>query len=271
MIIYPPKINPEKEEKKITTFIKQTFTLNNKSKALVAVSGGVDSTASLFLTVKALGPKNVYALLLPSRLTDPIHLKQAQLAIKQIGLPPENYTTINIGSIIQKTWRIIKHYSTLARSENQKLNPLRLANLSARIRMILIYDHAKLLDALVIGTENLSEHLLGYYTRYGDEASDLEPIRHLYKTQVYDLARFLHMPPEILSKPPTADLWPSQSDEKELGFSYQAADPILYLKEQGKTEKEIISLGVEEKLVKMVFTQVKKMDFKHHVPYTISL
>ncbi len=266
-MIYPPKINPQKEVEKITTFIKQTFVSTEKGKALVPVSGGIDSATSLFLTARALGPENVLVLYLPAKSSDPIHLKDAKLAVKTAHIPEANCCLINIGSVVQKTWRIINHYASLSKLKDHQLNRLRLANLMVRIRMLIIYDQAKALDALVVGTENRSEYLLGYFTRYGDEASDLEPLRQLYKTQVYDLAKFLSVPQEIISKEPSADLWPGQTDARELGFSYQEADPILYLFKQGKTESEITKLGYRAETVKKVLTQIKSTQFKHQVPY----
>ena len=282
---YLPAINPQKEILKITNFIEKTFTSNNKTRALIAVSGGIDSATVLRLSAKALGPKNVFTLCLPTKTTNPIHLKHAQLAIQATKVLEENRVVIKIGGLIQKAWRIIKRSSnfhqqlvsqntqkTLPKTEKQQfnyLNRLRLANLAARIRMLIIYDQAKLLNALVVGTENYSEHLLGYFTRFGDEASDLEPIKHLYKTQIYQLARSLKIPPIILTKEPTADLWPGQTDAQQLGFTYAQADPILYLHQQTKTEKEIIKLGYQEKLVKKVLNQVKQNHFKHLVPYAI--
>ncbi|MBI2190192.1 MAG: NAD(+) synthase, partial [Candidatus Levybacteria bacterium] len=106
---------------------------------------------------------------------------------------------------------------------------IRLGNIMARVRMILLYDLAKKHQALVCGTENRSEYHLGYFTRFGDEASDFEPIRHLYKTQVYQLASYLGVPKTVIDKKPTAGLWAEQTDEGEFGFSYKEADPVLYL------------------------------------------
>lgn len=299
---YPPKINPTKETKKITAFIKDTFKKACKTKAVVAVSGGVDSSTTLLLTAQALGPKNIHVLHLPRKTTDPTHLEHAQIVTHLAKIPEKNIACINITGIIQKTWRIIKRYTTeevrppnakrsnlyaTPRTSDRKrinqqiarLNRLRLANLAARIRMILIFDQAKLHDALVIGTENRSEHLLGYFTRYGDEASDLEPTRHLYKTQIRQLAKHLKVPEEIIQKPPSAGLWKGQTDEAELGFSYNEADPILFLKyEQQMSSKRIIEKlskntqkNSEEirRFVTEVLKRINEKAFKHHVPYTL--
>jgi len=169
---------------------------------------------------------------------------------------------------------------TVSPDATSSLNRLRLANITARVRMIVIFDQAKLHDALVAGTENRSEYLLGYYTRFGDEASDIEPVRHLYKTQVRELAKYLKIPDAITSKIPTAGLWHGQTDEGELGFSYDEADPILYLHfEQHLTPKQITKKMAilthktpeqAEALVSKVLVHCQQYEFKHHLPYSLN-
>jgi NAD+ synthase len=146
-----------------------------------------------------------------------------------------------------------------------------LGNIMARVRMILLYDLAKKRQALVCGTENKSEHLLGYFTRYGDEASDFEPIKHLYKTQVYQLAKALGVPNEIIQSPPSAGLWLGQTDEKQFGFSYYQADQILFLYlEKGLSLPVIVKkTGVEKRIVEKVISWYKTNDFKHRIPYSL--
>ncbi len=287
-----PPINSENEVKIVTNFLKTTFKNAGKTQAVIAVSGGIDSATSLMLTAKALNPNNIHTLHLPSKTTTPIHTEHAKQVLDLANIPQENRQIIPISAIIQKSWRIIKRNSQQIplteksdkdrKRKNQQiaqLNRIRLGNLAARSRMMVIYDQAKKLDALVIGTENKSEHLLGYYTRFGDEASDIEPIRHLYKTQVIQLAKSLKIPPEIIAKPPTAGLWSNQTDAAELGFTYEQADPILYLHFEKKmssaniseflranTQKNKIEAG---QLVNNILGQVKSSSFKHIVPYSI--
>jgi len=136
--------------------------------------------------------------------------------------------------------------------------------------MILLYDLAKKLQALVLGTENKSEYLLGYFTRFGDEASDIEPVRHLYKTQVRQLALYLGIPRKIINKAPTAGFWLGQTDEKELGFTYEEADKILYLYfDLKKRKEEIEKIGFKKETIKKVISRVKANDFKHKLPYVV--
>lgn len=290
---YPPKIDPKTETTKITTFIKNTFKNTKKSKAVVPISGGIDSATSLLLTSKALKPENIHPIHLPSKTTDPIHTQHTNALLDLVEIPQKNRIEIPIKAIIQKTWRIIKNYSPpiplaeKGKKDRKKhnlqvahLKSIRIGNIAARIRMLLIYDHAKRHDALVVGTENHSEHLLGYYTRFGDEASDLEPILHLYKTQLRDLAKHLKVPKAILEKPPTAGLWPNQTDESELGFSYQLADPILYLHYEKQLSPNQIAKKIspitqkdhEEtiQLAKKVIKRCEDNCFKQQTPYLLS-
>lgn len=272
------------ESTRIVDFIRHTFEQSGKTTAVIALSGGIDSAVSLVLTAKALGSEHVHAYYLPSKTSSPIHLTDAQAVVAQVGLPDANFQIIPLKGILQKTWRLIKksepQVKLLAEHPQPQRGPaqptsgaearLRLANLAARIRMMLIFDQAKRLDALVVGTENYSESLLGYFTRFGDAASDLEPIHHLYKTQVNQLAAYLNLPASILHKPPSADLWPGQTDAKELGFSYEQADPILSLLSQGNASPEIIAKGYDQTLVDQVVKQVNQSKFKQEVPYYLA-
>jgi NAD+ synthase len=277
-----PPLNVQKESDKITGFITDTFSTAQKTTAIVAVSGGLDSATSLFLAATALNPDHVLALHLPAKSSHPLTTQHALLAMDKASIPEKNRITINIGAIIQKSWRIINYYSVGA---NPRIRPeigqtqgsaptpdnrLRIANLAARIRMLLLFDQAKKHNALVVGTENLSEHLLGYFTRYGDEASDLEPIRHLYKTQVIDLAKFLGVPQPIIAKKPSADLWPGQTDAAELGFTYAQADPILYhLTQHHEGADPCVCPGFDPELVTKIQNRISASSFKHQVPYKI--
>ncbi len=204
---------------KIIKFIQTTFKQQGFTKAIVAVSGGIDSAVSLMLTVKALGKDNVYSLQLPYKKHQSLEL--SDLVINQAGIPKNQRLVINIGRPADK----------LAIKLNAKKDQVRLGNILARVRMICLFDQAKKLKALVVGTENKSEKMLGYFTRFGDAASDLEPIAHLYKTEVIKLAQELGVSEAIIQAAPTAGLWPGQTDELELGMTYEQIDVRL---RQGK-------------------------------------
>lgn len=249
-------IDSEQEEKRISEFIKSVLSKTGAAGIVVAFSGGVDSATVLALIVKVIGKEKTHALLLPCGDLSTASSTRAANFISQLVLPGENVQTIDIAPIV---------YAASDALDLGKDDVVRRGNIMARIRMISVYDYAKKHGLLVAGTENKSEYLLGYFTRFGDEASDFEPIRHLYKTQVYDLARFLGVTEEILDAKPTADLWNNQTDEKELGFSYKDADLVLT-----QYFDELKSVEVIEKQfsnAKKIIAYVKKNNFKHEVPY----
>jgi len=254
-----PKIDSKKETKRVLSFIQKTVHREGFSKAIVACSGGIDSSLVLTLASKSLGKDNVLALKLPMANQSMI---LANLAISFAGIAPENIFEIKIKKPVEK---IAEKMFFKSRGAD-----LRQGNIAVRTRMIYLYDLAKARRILVCGTSNRSEHLLGYFTRYGDEAADLAPLLHLYKTQVLKLAEHLELPKEIIEATPSAGMWKGQTDEDELGFSYAEADPILHLFCDKKIKKsQIIKKGFDRKLVEKVIKRVKENEFKHKVPYSL--
>ena len=261
-----PAIKPQEEESRITGFIRDTFKQAGKTTAVVAVSGGVDSATSLALTARALGPDHVHALLLPSNESSEQNTADSTLLAEFLKIPGRNVHEIGIGSLQDITKQVLSLYTNTL--QDPSLTTARTGNIAARLRMLILYDQAAAHDALVVGTENLSEHYLGYFTRFGDEASDAEPIKHLFKTQVYALAAALQIPQAIIKKAPSAGLWADQTDEAELCFSYEQADPILYFHfEKGKKKQELLKLGFDENLIEKVLDHCDRVAFKHSVPY----
>lgn len=251
-----PNINPQGEVEKITSFIKETMLKYQKQNAVIGVSGGIDSAACLYLFKNSVALQDIYLVHLPYFDN---YLSDIDEIVENIHLPKKQITIISIKPIVD----IIS--KTLGVSDK---DVVRKGNIMARIRMIILYDFAKKLNALVCGTENKSEHLLGYFTRNGDEASDLEPIRHLYKTQVYELAKYLNVPKSVIDKQPSANLWYGQTDEDEFGFSYKEADNVLYLHFDKKmSAEEIESQGFRN--AKKIIDFAQKNSYKHKVPYTL--
>lgn len=252
------------EVERIVKFIQETFARTGKKIAVIGLSGGVDSATSFLLTVKALGKDRVIPYYLPAKNSNPQNLVDIKILLAKAGLDESKLQIIPIKGMVQKGWRVIKKFqlpmTNVQTNQKVQINKLRIANLQVRMRMIILYDQAKKWDGLVVGTENKSEELLGYFTRFGDEASDIEPIIHLYKTQVIELAKDLGVPTAIVSKPPSADLWQGQTDERELGFSYAEADKVL----QNQVE------GVDTKVVAAVRERVAAVAFKHQVPYCLT-
>lgn len=254
-------INPEQVSAEIVDFLAQTFQKAGFSRAVIGLSGGVDSGLACHLTVKALGPENVYPLLLPYGALNSEAVLDGMSVVEWLKIPLAHVLRFDIKSTVDEILRTLKEIS---------INDIRKGNLMARIRMSISFDQAKKLQALVVGTENKSEHLLGYYTRFGDEASDMEPLRHLYKTQVYALAKYAQLPEKIINKAPTAGLWPGQTDEAELGFTYVEADQILDgLFEAKLSDEELIKQGNSQDLINKVKTRVEKNQFKENLPYKI--
>ncbi len=238
----------------LTSFLKDAFVKAHFSCAVIALSGGIDSSTSCALAVAALGKNNVYPLLLPFGKLNPT--RDAEMVMKYLKIPKINVTNINIRGLVDPIINL-----------DPSMDQIRRGNIMARVRMTILFDYTKKYNALVVGTENKTEHLLGYFTRFGNEASDIEPLRNLYKTQVYKLARLLQLPDIILTKAPTAGLWEGQTDEKEFGFGYKEADEILpLLVDEKKSIEEVVGKGYNQATVEKVVKRMKKNDFKHHLP-----
>ena len=252
-------INPEKETGKITSFISSVLKKTGFKKVVIGLSGGIDSTISLFLLRKALEPENIFI----------AHLYFFQPKVDLIKKICSNLLIPTKNQYIFSIKNPVDSINNLTQKSNlSDHGRVRIGNIMARVRMVIIYDLAKQLNALVCGTENKSEHLLGYFTRFGDAASDLEPITHLYKTQVYELAKYLKVPEEIIKAKPTAGLWKGQTDEGQFGFTYKDADYILYLYFDKKlTTQQIAKKGFKnsEKIINFA----NKNQFKKLVPYSL--
>ncbi len=251
------QIDPAHTEKHLVEFIRSAFAHAGFSKAVIALSGGVDSATSCSLAVRALGRDNVYPVLLPYGALGEQGVADAGLVTEALAIPEGHVSVVDIEPLLAPVVAL-----------DPVMDNVRRGNAMARMRMMVVYDRAKKLPGLVIGTENKSEHYLGYFTRFGDEASDLEPLRNLYKTQVYRLASHLGVPEAILTKKPTAGLWEGQTDEGEFGFTYTQADEILSANiDQRLSVAQVIGRGIPEATVKRVLAHVEKNAFKHHLPH----
>lgn len=223
------------------------------SRAVISLSGGVDSALSCYLTTEALGAENVMAVRLPYKTSSPDSLEHAQAVIDALGVQS---ITIPITDMVEPLLRRI-----------QEDNQVRRGNIMARARMIVVYDQSEAFDGLVVGTGNKTEILLGYTTLYGDSACALNPLGDLYKTQVRQLAGALGVPAEILRKPPSADLWVGQTDEDELGFTYADVDQLLYLLvDQRYTSEDCVEAGFAEDFVNKVVERIRRNHFKRVLP-----
>lgn len=249
-------INPEETAQTLTTFLVDAFNSASFSKAVIALSGGVDSSTSTALAVRALGKEKVFPVFLPYGIRNTQCTNDAWIVTEILGVPEENVSEVDIASFVDPLLAL-----------DQSMDKVRRGNIMARVRMIVLFDQAKKRNALVVGTENKTEHLLGYFTRFGDEASDIEPLRNLYKTHVYQLATYLGVPEVILTKKPTAGLWEGQTDEGEFGFTYKEADEILWLfHDENISEEDIVTKGFDRNVVMRVISRANQNAYKHHLP-----
>ena len=181
--------------------------------------------------------------------------------LKNAGVPEENIRIISIKDSVEALAK------NLAIEETEQTK-IRRGNIAARVRMIMLFDYAKAKNALVCGTENKTENLLGYFTRFGDQASDVEPIEHLYKTYIYQLAKYLSVPEAIINQKPTAGLWEGQTDEGQFGFTYEDADNVLYLATEKNMDVDaIIQEGFAN--ASKILTWREQNLFKHQTPYIL--
>lgn len=246
-------INTDVAREILTGFIRSEVTRVGYSRAVINLSGGLDSALSLVLAVEALGADNVFALRLPYRTSSPDSLEHAQLLIDQFQVPSE---TLDISDMADPLIR-----------RDPNISNVRKGNILARMRMIVLYDKTEVFKGLPIGTSNKTEILLGYSTLWGDMASAINPIGDLYKTQVRQLSRALGIPAPIIDKPPSADLWEGQTDEGELGFTYDRVDRLLYLLvDQRYSPQECVEEGFDESFVHTVITRIRRNQFKRMMP-----
>jgi NAD+ synthase len=246
-------INTDLARKILTGFLKTEITRAGFSHAVVGLSGGVDSSLSCYLTAQALGPENVLAVRMPYQTSSPESMEHAQLVIDALGVQS---LTVPITAMVDP---LLERFPGM--------DKIRQGNVMARQRMIILYDQSQAFEGLVVGTGNKTEILLGYTTLYGDSACALNPNGDLYKTQLRQLARAMDVPEVIIQKPPSADLWVGQTDEGELGYTYEDVDQLLYLLvDQRYSPEDCVQAGFEESFVREVVDRVRRNHFKRVLP-----
>ena len=257
-VFAPLVINPELVKRILIGFIRNEVRKVGFERLVLGLSGGVDSSLVASLAAEALGPPNVLAVIMPYKTSDPKSRSDALQVVQQLGI---HRLEIDISPQIDA-------YFERFPDADQK----RRGNKMARERMTILYDHSFAWRALVIGTSNKTELLLGYGTIYGDMASAFNPIGDLYKTQVWQLADAIGVPTAIVQKAPSADLWAGQSDETELGFQYRMIDQLLYyLVDHRYRVEELKRLGFEEAFVEDIIRRVRDNQYKRRLPVIAKL
>ena len=251
-----PAIDPAQTVDVIVAFIRSQLEQAGFERLVIGLSGGVDSATVAYLAARAIGADNLLAIRMPYRTSSEASETDALRVVTELGCRTER---VDITPMVEPMLELIDDADPNAAN-------VRRGNVMARQRMIVLYDRSAAFDALVIGTSNKTEGLLGYGTLHGDMAAALQPIGDLYKSQLRDVARALGVPEEIVAKPPSADLWPGQTDEGELGRTYADLDRALYaLVDRRWTVDRCVRAGLDRALVEWVRQRVARMEFKRQL------
>ncbi|BEO93801.1 NH(3)-dependent NAD(+) synthetase [Fusobacterium vincentii 3_1_36A2] len=246
-------LNLKEVHNELVEFLRENFKKAGFSKAVLGLSGGIDSALVAYLLRDALGKENVLAIMMPYKSSNPDSLNHAKLVVEDLKI---NAKTIEITNMIDAYFKNEKDASSL-----------RMGNKMARERMSILFDYSSKENALVVGTSNKTEIYLGYSTQFGDSACALNPIGDLYKTNIWDLSRYLKIPNELIEKKPSADLWEGQTDEQEMGLTYKEADQVLYrMLEENKIVEEILAEGFNKDLVDNIVRRINRSEYKRRMP-----
>ncbi len=250
---HPLVLNMNMVRRLLVGFVKDELNNAGFSKAVIGLSGGIDSAVSAYIAAKALGPKNVMTVMMPYSGSSPESIQDAMLVVNDLGVRSER---IDITPMVDPFFELHKITSKL-----------RKGNIMSRQRMMILYDVSQRENALVIGTSNKTESLLGYGTLFGDMASAVNPLGDLYKTHVWQLAEELGVPEPIIKKKPSADLWQGQTDEGELGFTYREVDKLLYLMvDERRSDEELLEAGFSATFISAVKKKIRINQFKRRPP-----
>jgi len=246
-------IDPADAVDRTGDFIRGVMTAAKRDSLVVGLSGGIDSAVAAGLAVRALGADRVRGVMMPYQTSSAASLTDAQAVADTLGMAVEKVEITPMAEAFL--------------AEMNTTDRIRRGNIMARCRMVILYDRSARDDALVLGTGNRTEALLGYTTMYGDNACALNPVGQLYKTEIRSLCVHLELPESVLIKAPSADLWAGQADEDELGISYEEVDRLLvHLVDEGLGPRQLTALGFDPGLVERVQARMRSMAFKRATP-----
>ncbi len=246
-------INAKLVRQILVGFLREEVHKVGLKRAVLGLSGGIDSALVAHLAAEALGPENVLAIIMPYSASNPQSESHARLVAEGVGI---EHQVIEITPMVDAYFEMFPDADSMRRG-----------NKMARERMTILFDHSAARSALVLGTSNKTELLLGYGTLYGDMASALNPIGDLYKTQVWQLSEEMGVPAVVIDKKPSADLWAGQTDEQELGFTYRAVDELLYkMIDLRMSGDELLAYGFEPDFIAQVYNKVQNSHFKRRLP-----
>jgi NAD+ synthase len=251
-------LDPAIVERILVAFLRDETNVAGFTKGVLGLSGGIDSAVCAALAARALGPENVLGVMMPYRTSSPDSKADAELVARSLGMRTE---VVDISPMVDP-------YLALGSGSDR----VRGGNVMARERMIVLYDISQREKALVFGTSNKTELMLGYGTLFGDMASALNPLGDLYKTQIWQLAKHLGLPETVISKKPSADLWAGQTDEGEMGFTYQDVDRLLYcMLDERRTDTELLTMGFAQAFITRVRGMIVRSQFKRRPPVIAKL
>lgn len=254
----PPEIDAAVTAQWLVAFLRDELIVRRAiPRAVFGLSGGVDSAVTAFLCARALGPENVYAVRMPYKTSHPSSLSDAQLVVDALKI---HSRTIDISGAVDGYLQF-----------EPDADARRRGNVMARLRMVVLFDQSAKLDALPIGTGNKTERLLGYFTWHADDTPPVNPIGDLLKSQVWGLARYLGVPAPLIEKAPSADLQADQTDEADLGITYERADAILAQLLLGYSDAQLVERGFTAEEVALVRGRVDGTHWKRHLPTTAML